>query len=78
MSPSGFPPPDVTSYHSVVKKVAELLGLPLSTKEVKSNLLTDVLHSTPQTPEPLLPFNEALTEPILSVWEKPTSARGCF
>ena len=43
-APSGLPVPDVTSYHVVVKKAAELLGLPLTTKELKSNLLTQVLH----------------------------------
>ena len=40
-TPSGLPVPDVTSYHIVVKKAAELLELPLVTKGVKSNLLTD-------------------------------------
>ena len=66
-SPSGIPPPEVTSYHVMVKRATELLNLPLPTKEVKSNLLTEVLHQNPQTSEPLLPFNEAIVEPVLAV-----------
>ena len=31
-SPSGWPQPDISSYHVVVKRAAELLGLPLTTK----------------------------------------------
>ena len=57
---SGLSVPDVTSYHVVVKKAAELLELPLVTKEVKSNLLTEILHHSSQSPEPVLPFHQAL------------------
>ena len=40
---------------------------------MESNL-TEVLLQNPQASEPLLPFNEAISDPVLTVWEKPTSA----
>ena len=54
--------------------MAELLGLQLPTREVKSNLLTEVLLQNPQATEPLLSFHEAVADLVLAVWEKPTSA----
>lgn len=34
----------------------------------------EVFHSPSSVVEPLLPFNDALTEPVLEVWRKPLSA----
>lgn len=48
--------------------------LQLPTMEVTSNIRMEVLHSTSHTAEPLLPFSEALTEPILAIWEKPSTS----
>ena len=36
-------------------------------------MLTEILHHPSQTAEPILPFHEALLEPVLNVWEKPSS-----
>ena len=41
-NPSGMPPLDISSYHVVVKKTADLLGLSFATKEARSNLLMQV------------------------------------
>ncbi|KAJ1194675.1 hypothetical protein NDU88_003961 [Pleurodeles waltl] len=64
---------EATSFHTVVRKAAELLDLPLSVAEVKTNLLTEVLHPSASSADPLLPFNEALTEPILDLCRKPVT-----
>ena len=68
-SPFGLPQPVVSSYHVVVKWAAELLNLPLSTKGIRSNLLNEVLYQTPQSSKPLLPFHEALSEPVSGLGE---------
>lgn len=54
-----------------MRKATELLDLQLPTAEYKPNILTEVLHSPSAVVEPLLPFNDALTEPIMEVWRKP-------
>ena len=45
LPPTCLPPPEVTSYHAVVRKVVDMLDLPLLTTELKSNTLTEMLHS---------------------------------
>ncbi|KAJ1197734.1 hypothetical protein NDU88_001588, partial [Pleurodeles waltl] len=50
------------------------LDLPLPVAEAKQNLLTEVLHPASAAAEPLLPFNEALLDPVLEVWKKPVSS----
>ncbi|KAJ1209616.1 hypothetical protein NDU88_004990 [Pleurodeles waltl] len=65
---------EAASFHSVVRKAADYLDLPLSAAEVKTNLLTKVLHPSTSSADPLLPFNKALLEPIMDLWRKPVSA----
>lgn len=65
------PPQGIAPYHMVMRKATELLDLQLPTAEYKPNILTEVLHSPSAVVEPLLPFNDALTEPIMEVWRKP-------
>ncbi|KAJ1081047.1 hypothetical protein NDU88_001231 [Pleurodeles waltl] len=57
----------------VIRNAADFLDLPLPTAEVKRNLLTEVLHPASASAEPLLPFNEALLDPIKDIWLKPVS-----
>ena len=71
---SGFPTMDSSAYHTAVRKAAELLDLDLPSKEVKSNLLTEVLIPSSAKDEPILPFHVAVAEPVLQAWEKPASA----
>ena len=66
---SGLPSLDSTAYHITVRKAAELLDLDLPSKSVKSNLLTEVLMPSAAKEEPLLPFHEAVAEPVLQVWK---------
>ncbi|KAJ1213128.1 hypothetical protein NDU88_000767 [Pleurodeles waltl] len=71
-------PPTVTTaegatYSMVVSRAAEVLGLELPTVEVRSNLLTEVLQPGACTSEPLLPFNEALTDVLLGTWSRPNT-----
>ena len=73
-SPTGIPSAEATSYHVMVRRAAELLDLQLPVKEIKSNFLTEVLMPSSSNTEPLLPFHEAVAEPVLSVWEKPATA----
>ena len=73
-SPSGFTSIYRSSYHSVIGKAAELLDLQLPAKEVKSNLITEVLVPPSGGVEYLLPFHEAVSEPVMLTWEKPASA----
>lgn len=47
-----------------------MLDLPLPSADLKSNILTEVLHTTTSPSELLLPFNEALTQPTLEIWQK--------
>ncbi|KAJ1112338.1 hypothetical protein NDU88_000606 [Pleurodeles waltl] len=65
---------EAASFHAVVRKAANFLGLPLPVAEAKQNLLTEVLHPASAAAEPLLPFNEALLDPVLEVWKKPVSS----
>ncbi|KAJ1165464.1 hypothetical protein NDU88_005892 [Pleurodeles waltl] len=65
---------EAASFHAVIRKAAEVLDLPLPAVEVKRNLLTEVLHPTSVAVEPLLPFNEALLDPIKDIWKKPVSS----
>ncbi|KAJ1101769.1 hypothetical protein NDU88_006833 [Pleurodeles waltl] len=65
---------EAASFHSVIRKAADYLDLPLSAAEVKTNLLTEVLHPSTSSADPLLPFHEALLEPIMDLWRKPVSA----
>ncbi|KAJ1176220.1 hypothetical protein NDU88_001503 [Pleurodeles waltl] len=64
---------EAASFHAVIRKAADFLDLPLPAAEVKRNPLTEVLHPTSVTVEPLLPFNEALLDPIKDIWRKPVS-----
>ncbi|KAJ1092778.1 hypothetical protein NDU88_005888 [Pleurodeles waltl] len=65
---------EAASFHAVVRKAASFLDLPLPVAEAKQNLLTEVLHPASAAAEPLLPFNEALLDPVLEVWKKPVSS----
>lgn len=73
-SPKAIPSQEVSSYHFIIRKAADLLNLQLPTAEVKSNILTEVLHSPSSVMEPLLLLNEALKKSILEVWQKALSA----
>ena len=73
-SPSGIPSAEASAYHLTVRKAADLLDLQLPTKEIESNLLTEVLMPTSSNAEPLLPFHEAVAEPVISAWEKPATS----
>ncbi|KAJ1118686.1 hypothetical protein NDU88_006874 [Pleurodeles waltl] len=65
---------EAATFHAVVRKAANFLELPLPVAEAKQNLLTEVLHPASTAAEPLLPFNEALLDPVLEVWKKPVSS----
>ncbi|KAJ1086659.1 hypothetical protein NDU88_006775 [Pleurodeles waltl] len=65
---------EAASFHTVVRKAASFLDLPLPVVEAKQNLLTEVLHPASAAAEPLLPFNDALLDPVLEVWKKPASS----
>ncbi|KAJ1180645.1 hypothetical protein NDU88_005865 [Pleurodeles waltl] len=65
---------EAATFHAVVRKAANFLDLPLLVAEAKQNLLTEVLHPASAAAEPLLPFNEALLDPVLEVWKKPVSS----
>ncbi|KAJ1109751.1 hypothetical protein NDU88_007110 [Pleurodeles waltl] len=65
---------EVATFHSVIRKAADFLDLPLPVSEPKPNILTEVLHPASTTAEPLLPFNEALLDPIMEIWKKPVSS----
>ncbi|KAJ1158112.1 hypothetical protein NDU88_010806 [Pleurodeles waltl] len=65
---------EAATFHAVIRKAANFLDLPLPVTEAKQNLLTEVLHPASASAEPLLPFNEALLEPVLEVWKKPVSS----
>ncbi|KAJ1085596.1 hypothetical protein NDU88_005726 [Pleurodeles waltl] len=65
---------EAATFHAVVRKAANFLDLPLPVAEAKQNLLTEVLHPASAAAEPLLPFNEALLDPVLEVWKKPVSS----
>ncbi|XP_069057855.1 glutamine-rich protein 2 [Pleurodeles waltl] len=65
---------EAASFHSVIKKAADFFNLPLPVSEPKPNILTEVLHPASTVAEPLLPFNEALLDPILEIWKKPVSS----
>ncbi|KAJ1217530.1 hypothetical protein NDU88_005124 [Pleurodeles waltl] len=71
LSSPGESTEEAATFHAVIKKAANFLELPLPVTEVKQNLLTEVLHPASTSAEPLLPFNEALLEPVLEVWKKP-------
>ena len=73
-SPTGIPTADSSAYHVTIRRAVELLDLQLPVKEVNSILLTEVLMHTSTTSEHFLPFHEAVTDPVLQVWEKPASA----
>ncbi|KAJ1131499.1 hypothetical protein NDU88_009835 [Pleurodeles waltl] len=65
---------EAASFHAVVRKAASFLDLPLPVAETKQNLLTEVLHPASAAAEPLLPFNDALLDPVLEVWKRPVSS----
>ncbi|KAJ1135716.1 hypothetical protein NDU88_002151 [Pleurodeles waltl] len=65
---------EAATFHSVIRKAADFLDLPLPVSETKPNILTEVLHPASTTAEPLLPFNEALLDPIMEIWKKPVSS----
>ncbi|KAJ1152752.1 hypothetical protein NDU88_005527 [Pleurodeles waltl] len=65
---------EAASFHTVVRKAASFLDLPLPVVEAKQNLLTEVLHPASAAAEPLLPFNDALLDPVLEVWKRPASS----
>ncbi|KAJ1095605.1 hypothetical protein NDU88_000764 [Pleurodeles waltl] len=65
---------EAASFHAVVRKAASFLDLPLPVAETKQNLLTEVLHPASAAAEPLLPFNDALQDPVLEVWKRPVSS----
>ncbi|KAJ1202338.1 hypothetical protein NDU88_006138 [Pleurodeles waltl] len=65
---------EAATFHAVVRKAANFLELPLPVAEAKQNLLTEILHPASTAAEPLLPFNEALLDPVLEVWKKPVSS----
>ncbi|KAJ1168845.1 hypothetical protein NDU88_000758 [Pleurodeles waltl] len=65
---------EAASFHAVVRKAASFLDLPLPVVEAKQNLLTEVLHPASAAAEPLLPFNDALLDPVLEVWKRPASS----
>ncbi|KAJ1149390.1 hypothetical protein NDU88_002200, partial [Pleurodeles waltl] len=65
---------EAASFHAVVRNAADFLDLPLPAVEVKRNLLTEVLHPASAVAEPLLPFNEALLDPIKDIWKKPVTS----
>ncbi|KAJ1080669.1 hypothetical protein NDU88_000863, partial [Pleurodeles waltl] len=48
--------------------------LPLPAADVKTNILTEVLHPASAVAEPLLPFTEAHMDPIREVWKKPVTS----
>ena len=57
------------SFATVVRRAAEILDLKLPTQEV----LTEVLQVGQISSEPLLSFNQALTNTLLGTWAKPCS-----
>ncbi|KAJ1114675.1 hypothetical protein NDU88_002910 [Pleurodeles waltl] len=59
------------SYSMVVRREAEFLGLELPLVAVRSNHLTEVLQPGASSSEPLLPFNETLSDVMLRTWPKP-------
>ncbi|KAJ1140862.1 hypothetical protein NDU88_007200 [Pleurodeles waltl] len=61
------------TYSTVVSRAAEVLGLELPTVQVRSNLLKEVLQPRASTSESLLPFNEALTDVLLSTRSRPNT-----
>ncbi|KAJ1210644.1 hypothetical protein NDU88_006006 [Pleurodeles waltl] len=65
---------EAASFHSVIRKAADFLELPLPMEQVKTNILTEVLHPATAIAAPLLPFNEALMDPIVEIWKKPFSS----
>ncbi|XP_069089255.1 volume-regulated anion channel subunit LRRC8C-like [Pleurodeles waltl] len=65
---------EAASFHAVVWKAADFLDLPLPAADVKTNILTEVLHPASAVGEPLLPFSEALMNPIREVWKKPVTS----
>ncbi|KAJ1204852.1 hypothetical protein NDU88_000290 [Pleurodeles waltl] len=65
---------EAASFHAVVRKAASFLDLPLPVVEAKQNLLTEVLHPASAAAEPLLPFNDALLDPVIEVWKRPASS----
>ncbi|KAJ1110107.1 hypothetical protein NDU88_007462 [Pleurodeles waltl] len=65
---------EAASFQAVIRKAADFLDLPLPAAEMKRNLLTEVLHPASVVAEPLLPFNEALLDPIKDIWRKPVTS----
>lgn len=60
---------EVSSHTIVIWKVLEFLELTLPSGEIKSNIPQENMQ--PAMVDPLLPFNEALLDPIMAAWEKP-------
>ena len=58
----------------VVRRAAEVLDLQLPSVEVKMNVLTEVFQTWVPHSEPLLPFNEDLSDILLGAWAKPCTA----
>ncbi|KAJ1206569.1 hypothetical protein NDU88_001972 [Pleurodeles waltl] len=71
LSPRTVATEEGTSYFMVVQRAAEVLDLELSSVKVSPDILTNVLQPGYSTSEPLLPFNEALTDVLLGTWSRP-------
>lgn len=59
------------SFVMVVRRAAEVMELQLPMVQVKANVLSELLQPGVSLSEPLLPFNEALTDVLLRSWVKP-------
>ena len=62
-----------SSLGMVIRRAAILLYLQFASTEVKTNVRTGVLQPEQTSGELLLPFNEALTNTLLTTWAKPGS-----
>ncbi|KAJ1097220.1 hypothetical protein NDU88_002345 [Pleurodeles waltl] len=64
-SPSAHPIEEVAFFIVILGKLTELLELPVPVENTKTNWLTEILRPAFSMVRPLLPFNEALMDPIL-------------
>ena len=74
VSPPTMAIEEAVSFGMVVRMAAEVLDLQLPSIEVKANVLTEVLQTGISHTEPLLPFNEDLTDILLGAWAKPCTS----
>ena len=61
-SPPGPATEESSSFATVVMQAAEVLDLNLPTVETKTTILTEVLQLSTEGSEPLLTFNDTLTD----------------